>query len=119
MKRIVQMLALGFLIAGGESVEAQIYGQRYLGPDGYESYQAGTMVVYGGYQYVIMPDGTMLVHPPICQDHVSSPNCNCGNACPCPHLYHRPMVHSSLDCHTESYVPVVYHISYARRRGCH
>ena len=31
MKRIVQMLALGFLITGGESVEAQIYGQRYLG----------------------------------------------------------------------------------------
>ena len=46
MKRIVQMLALGFLIAGGESVEAQIYGQRYLVPDGYESYQAGTMILW-------------------------------------------------------------------------
>ena len=114
MKRIAQVLAIGFLIVGCQSAEAQVYGQPYLIPEGFESYQANTMIMYGGYQYVIMPDRTMLLHPTICHDHESFPNCHCPNACPSPLMHHVPVVYETEIC-----APVDYNKCHVRRRGCH
>ena len=119
MKRLKQVLAIALLIFGCKSADAQIYGQPYIIPAGFEAYQAGTMIMYGGYQYVIMPDRTMLLHPPICHDHVSNPDCQCTYACPCPHRHHVSVVYIADACAPVTYAPVIYYSYYVRRRGCH
>ena len=43
------------------SARAQVAGQPYLIPAGFEGYAAGTLITYGGYNYVTQPDGTMLL----------------------------------------------------------
>jgi hypothetical protein len=43
------------------TARAQVAGQPYLIPAGFEGYAAGTLITYGGYNYVTQPDGTMLL----------------------------------------------------------
>jgi hypothetical protein len=44
----------------GARAQAPILGQPYQVPFGYSGYGAGTLINYGGYNYVIQGDGTML-----------------------------------------------------------
>jgi hypothetical protein len=63
MKKSLPMLALAVLFLGAGTARAQspVLGQPYQVPPGYESYVAGSVVAYGGYNYVIQGDGTMLL----------------------------------------------------------
>ena len=45
----------------GATAHAQVAGQPYQVPAGYEQYGAGTLIAYGGSNYVISGDGTMLL----------------------------------------------------------
>jgi hypothetical protein len=51
------------LMSFGGAARAQepIAGQPYQVPPGYEMYGAGTLVSYGGFNYVVQGDGTMLL----------------------------------------------------------
>jgi hypothetical protein len=51
---------LGLLGAGAHAQEP-VAGQPYAIPQGYESYPAGSMITYGGYNYVTLDNGTMLL----------------------------------------------------------
>ena len=59
MKRFCLVAILGFLF--GIPVYAQVPGQPYQIPAGYEGYSAGTLITYGGANYVIQDNGTMLL----------------------------------------------------------
>ncbi len=64
MKRNTLMaLLVGFLlpICGIARAQGPVAGQPYQIPAGYESYGAGTLISYGGSNYVIQGDGTMLL----------------------------------------------------------
>jgi hypothetical protein len=67
MKKPLPILALAVLILGAcgtARAQAPIPGQPYQVPAGYEGYGPGTLVAYGGYNYVIQGDGTMQLSPP-------------------------------------------------------
>ena len=49
---------------GSAHAQSPIAGQPYQVPQGYEIYGAGTLVTYGGFNYVIQGDGTMLPSAP-------------------------------------------------------
>ena len=56
-KRVLMVM----LVCGAAgSTMAQVAGQPYQIPAGFESYPAGTLITYGGFNYVTQPDGTML-----------------------------------------------------------
>jgi len=62
MKKPLGRVMMVLLICGaGLSARAQVAGQPYQIPAGFESYPAGTLITYGGYNYVTQPDGTMLL----------------------------------------------------------
>jgi hypothetical protein len=64
MKRnTLTALLVGLLlpICGIARAQGPVAGQRYQIPAGYESYGAGTLINYGGFNYVIQGDGTMLL----------------------------------------------------------
>jgi hypothetical protein len=67
MKKSLPVLAIAVLILGAcgtARAQAPVPGQPYQVPAGYEAYGAGTLVAYGGYNYVIQCDGTMQFSPP-------------------------------------------------------
>lgn len=53
-------LAIG-VICTPVRAQAPVSGQPYMVPTGYESYGPGTLISYGGYNYVIQEGGTMLL----------------------------------------------------------
>ena len=57
-KWFYSVIAIGLLCA---TVHAQVPGQPYEIPAGYEGYSAGTLINYGGANYVIQDNGTMLL----------------------------------------------------------
>jgi hypothetical protein len=64
MKRYVLMsiCALSLLsFCTPANAQAPVPGQPYQIPDGYQGYGAGTLISYGGYNYVINPDVTTMV----------------------------------------------------------
>ena len=64
MKRFWMIGLLGILflaMAGSANAQAPMAGQPYAIPAGYEGYSAGTPITYGGYNYVIQDNGTMLL----------------------------------------------------------
>lgn len=61
------MRGFPFLILGAcgtAKAQAPEFGQPYQLPAGYEGYGAGTVVAYGGYNYVIRADRTMQLSSP-------------------------------------------------------
>ncbi len=58
MKWFCSMIAVGLLCT---TTHAQVPGQPYQVPAGYEGYSAGTLINYGGANYVIQGNGTMLL----------------------------------------------------------
>jgi len=48
-------------LCGTARAQGPIAGQPYQVPAGYEAYGAGTLINYGGFNYVIRGDGTMLL----------------------------------------------------------
>jgi hypothetical protein len=64
MKRLILTALCGLsLLAFSSTVKAQspVPGQSYQVPDGYATYGAGTLISYGGYNYVIQANATMLL----------------------------------------------------------
>ena len=64
MKRslCLSMFGAAVLSAGGPAkAQAPVFGQPYQVPAGYASYAAGTLVNYGGYNYVTAGNGTMVL----------------------------------------------------------
>ena len=64
MKKSLSALALAVVMFGASGTakaQAPVFGQPYQVPAGYEGYGCGTPVAYGGYNYVIQGDGTMLL----------------------------------------------------------
>jgi hypothetical protein len=64
MKRFWMIGLLGILflaMAGSANAQAPMVGQPYAIPAGYEGYSAGTLISYGGYDYVTQDNGTMLL----------------------------------------------------------
>jgi hypothetical protein len=64
MRRLTLAALFGLLsVVASASARAQgpYPGQPYQVPAGYEAYGPGTLINYGGYDYVIQGDGTMLV----------------------------------------------------------
>ena len=55
------LLTAVVVLFGGISAQAQVAGQPYQVPQGYEQYGAGTLINYGGSNYVTSGDGTMLL----------------------------------------------------------
>ena len=53
--------AMLLVMVGNARAQTPIPGQPYQVPAGYEAYQAGTLISYGGYNYVIQGGGTMLL----------------------------------------------------------
>jgi hypothetical protein len=53
----VLLLALG----GVARAQEPFAGQPYQVPPGYEMYGAGTLISFGGFNYVVQGDGTMLL----------------------------------------------------------
>ncbi|MBI1325379.1 hypothetical protein GC170_19615 [bacterium] len=45
--------------------QAPLPGVAYIIPAGFETYPAGTLITYGGYQYCIQDNGTMMFVEPI------------------------------------------------------
>lgn len=60
-KPLGRALMVLLICGSGLSARAQVAGQPYQIPAGFESYPAGTLITYGGYNYVTQPDGTMLL----------------------------------------------------------
>jgi hypothetical protein len=62
-KNTLMALLVGLLlpICGIARAQGPVAGQPYQVPAGYESYGAGTLISYGGFNYVIQGDGTMLL----------------------------------------------------------
>ena len=59
---LIGLLGILFLAtAGSANAQAPMAGQPYAIPAGYEGYSAGTLITYGGYNYVIQDNGTMLL----------------------------------------------------------
>jgi hypothetical protein len=58
MKWFCSAIAVGLLCA---TTHAQVPGQPYQVPAGYEGYSVGTLISYGGANYVIQGNGTMLL----------------------------------------------------------
>ncbi len=109
MKKTLPMLALAVLILGAcgtARAQAPVPGQPYQVPAGFEAYGAGTLVAYGGYNYVIQGDGTM---------QLSSPSVQCYQPSTC---YQRPATlywYSTQPTGCYFYQPW----SYVRHNGCH
>ena len=64
MKTAFGTLLFGFLLvtfSGTARAQGPVAGQPYQVPAGYQSYGAGTLIAYGGYNYVIQSNGTMLL----------------------------------------------------------
>lgn len=61
MRKIHGLLMIVVGLTFPSSILAQVAGQPYQIPPGFESYSAGTLITYGGYNYVTQPDGTMLL----------------------------------------------------------
>ena len=64
MRRYVLMTICGLslvLFGGPANAQAPVPGQAYQIPNGYQGYAAGTVIAYGGYNYVINPDATTMV----------------------------------------------------------
>ena len=64
MRRYLPLMFAGLAcLAMIDSAHAQapIAGQPYQIPDGYTGYGSGTLINYGGFNYVIQGDGTMLL----------------------------------------------------------
>lgn len=62
MRKLLGCLMMALVVGGHVAgVRAQVAGQPYQIPAGFESYPAGTLITYGGYNYVTQPDGTMLL----------------------------------------------------------
>ena len=64
MKRYVLAAACGLMIlsfAGPARAQGPVPGQPYQIPDGYAGYVADPTIAYGGFNYVIQADGTMLL----------------------------------------------------------
>ena len=55
------LVSLFLAMAGSANAQAPMAGQPYAIPAGYEGYSAGTPITYGGYNYVIQDNGTMLL----------------------------------------------------------
>jgi hypothetical protein len=55
------LLTAVVVLFGGITAQAQVAGQPYQVPSGYEQYGAGTLINYGGSNYVTSGDGTMLL----------------------------------------------------------
>ena len=55
------LLTAVVVLFGGITAQAQVAGQPYQVPQGYEQYGAGTLINYGGSNYVTSGDGTMLL----------------------------------------------------------
>jgi hypothetical protein len=63
MKQFTMLAFLGAMIltfCGSVNAQAPFAGQPYQVPAGYERYGPGTLISYGGYNYVIQGNGTML-----------------------------------------------------------
>lgn len=61
MRTIYRVLILVVSLNLPATGRAQVAGQPYQIPAGFESYPAGSLITYGGYNYVTQPDGTMLL----------------------------------------------------------
>lgn len=64
MKRYCLTGLLGLLLLGFSAparAQAPVAGQPYQIPAEYSSYSAGALINYGGYNYVIQDNGTMLL----------------------------------------------------------
>ena len=64
MRTASRMLLLGSLLLSLSTTaraQAPVAGQPYQIPAGYEGYGAGTLIAYGGYNYVIQSNRTMLL----------------------------------------------------------
>jgi len=64
MRRLTFMAFFGLLslaTSGSAHAQGPCPGQPYQVPAGYEAYGPGAPINYGGYNYVIQRDGTMLV----------------------------------------------------------
>ena len=66
--RQLRPLLLGLLVVlacGSARAQEPIAGQPYQVPPGYEMYGPGTLISYGGFNYVVQGDGTMLPSAPV------------------------------------------------------
>ena len=61
MKPLKCLLAPALFLLSNQFSFGQVAGQPYQIPAGYESYPVGTLITYGGFNYVIQPGGTMLL----------------------------------------------------------
>jgi hypothetical protein len=57
----VSLTVLLGLLGAYARAQEPVAGQPYAIPQGYESYPAGTLITYGGYNYVAQGNGTMLL----------------------------------------------------------
>jgi hypothetical protein len=70
MKRFALTALFGVLLlspCGSAMAQAPVPGQPYQVPAGYELYGPGSLVSYGGFNYVIQGDETMLLSLPPAQ----------------------------------------------------
>jgi len=58
---MAMLAGLLFSLCGTARAQGPIAGQPYQVPAGYEAYGAGTLISYGGFNYVIQGNGTMLL----------------------------------------------------------
>jgi hypothetical protein len=61
MKPLQYILASAVLVLSSQISFGQVAGQPYQIPSGFEAYPVGTMITYGGFNYVTHPSGTMLL----------------------------------------------------------
>ena len=61
MKPLQSVLASALFLLTNQSLFGQVAGQPYQIPAGFETYPIGTLITYGGFNYVIQPGGTMLL----------------------------------------------------------
>ena len=61
MKPLKYLLASALFLLSNQFSFGQMAGQPYQIPAGFESYPVGTLITYGGFNYVIQPGGTMLL----------------------------------------------------------
>lgn len=64
MRSSVWLAALLAVVAFAGECGAQVVGQPYLIPSGYEGYTPGTIITYGGRNYVIQTNRTMVLSQP-------------------------------------------------------
>lgn len=64
MKSSVWLSTLLAVVVFAGNSGAQVVGQPYLIPSGYERYTPGTIITYGGHNYVIQTNRTMVLSQP-------------------------------------------------------